>query len=82
MNMWKGHLIFGEISHRSYLIEGKFLTAGKLVLFVQHIIAAFFSCFLETAYNVVRIINYTIVRGWSYFSVQPTAFVYDSFRLH
>ena len=28
MNMWKGHLIFGE-SYRSYLIESKFLVAGN-----------------------------------------------------
>ena len=35
----------------------------QLVLFVQCIIATVFSCFRETEYNSVHVINYTILRG-------------------
>ena len=67
--MWKGHLIFGEIS-QIYPVESKFLIAGIQCFLHRTSSQQHFSYVpLETEYNAVRVINYTILRRRSPFIV-------------
>ena len=68
MNMWKGHFIFrGDLTEYRKQIPD----CRQLVLFVQGIRATFFSCFFRNWIQCSASYQlYTVLRGWSSFSVK------------
>ena len=67
--MWKGHLIYREIS-QLYLVESKSLIAGNYYFSCNALKQHFSHVSLETEYSAVLVINYTILRGCSSFNSQ------------